>query len=177
MNNTPPTTTQILVAGIGNIFFGDDAFGSEVARALLRQEPPLAATVTDFGIRSQDLAYTLADGGYDVTILVDAMARGRPPGTLSLIEPDLAELENPAEEGDAVNAHGLDPVHALQMVRALGGRFSRIYLLACEPEVLETEALGLSETVQAAVPSAVGMIRALVDDILRGEPILEHASA
>jgi hydrogenase maturation protease len=173
--STAPAT-RILVAGIGNIFFGDDAFGSEVARELLRLEPPLPATVIDFGIRSQDLAYALADGGYDATILVDATSRGRPPGTLYLIEPDLAELET-AGEDDAVNAHGLDPVRALQMVRALGGQFSRIYLLACEPEVLETEALGLSETVQAAVPRAVGMIRSLVMNLARGEPVLEDAPA
>jgi hydrogenase maturation protease len=174
--NEPPPTIRILVAGIGNIFFGDDAFGSEVARELLRQEPPLDATVIDFGIRSQDLAYALVDDGYDVAILVDATKRGRPPGTLYLIEPDPGEFEL-AEDDDLYNAHGMNPGRALQMVRALGGQSSRIYLIACEPEALESEAMGLSETVQAAVPPAIGMIRSLVNTLLRGEPILENASA
>ena len=172
-----PAARQVLVAGIGNIFFGDDAFGSEVARELLRQGPLPGATVIDFGIRSQDLAYVLADGGYDATILIDATARGRPPGTIYVIEPDLAELEDAESAATIDNAHGLHPVSALQMVRALGGHCGCLYLVACEPEVLDTEALGLSETVQAAVPRAIETIRSLVDDLLRGKPMLETASA
>ena len=173
----PAPARRILVAGIGNIFFGDDAFGSEVARELKRAQPPLAATVIDFGIRSQDLAYALADDGYDAVILVDATSREKPPGTLYLIEPDLDGLEN-LDEGDTINnAHGMNPVRALQMVRALGGQCARMYLVACEPEVLETESLGLSETVQAAVPRAIEEIRSLVDQLLRGEAVSETVSA
>ena len=171
-----PASKRILVAGIGNIFFGDDAFGSEVARELLRVELPPEVTVIDFGIRSQDLAYALADGGYETTILVDATARGRPPGTLYLIEPGADDLDAKDEE-DAMNAHGMNPVRALQMVRALGGECGRMVLLACEPEVLETETLGLSESVRAAVPHAIETIRSLIDRLLRGDPILEDALA
>ncbi len=96
---TPP---RILIAGIGNIFLGDDAFGSEVARRLAAQPIPDGVRVVDFGIRGFDLAYALIDG-YDATILVDATPRGGSPGTLYLIEPD------PGEARDAGGRRPVDP--------------------------------------------------------------------
>lgn len=135
---------RILIAGIGNIFFGDDAFGCEVVRELLQRDWPEGVRVEDFGIRSYDLAYAIMDG-YDIVILVDATPRGRSPGTISLIEPDLASLE--ADGGEVVNAHSMNPVRVLQMVRSLGGETQQLYLVGCEPAVLETEELGLSALV------------------------------
>jgi hydrogenase maturation protease len=153
---------NVLVAGIGNIFFGDDAFGCEVARQLLERPIPAGVTIRDFGIRSYDLAYAIMDA--EVTILVDATPQGKTPGTIFLIEPDLNSLA----AGEIVNAHSMNPVRALQLVRAMGGRPGKLYLVGCEPAVLETEegAMGLSEAVQAAVPKAVAMIESLVGDLL-----------
>src|SRR5437870_2595644 len=82
---------RILVAGIGNIFLGDDAFGCEVVQRLAARAWPASVRVVDFGIRGFDLAYALMDG-YDVTIFVDATPRADAPGTLYTIEPDLSEL-------------------------------------------------------------------------------------
>ena len=156
---------RILIAGIGNIFYADDAFGCEVAQQLLRHDWPAGVRVTDFGIRSYDLAYAILDG-YDVTILVDATQQGEAPGTVYLIEPDRAEID--AVEGAVVNSHSLNPLLVLQLVRRLGGDLSRLYVVGCEPAVLEPEAgrLGLSEPVQAAVPHAVTLIQSLVADLL-----------
>src|SRR5690348_11079895 len=109
---------RILVAGIGNLFLGDDAFGVEVLGRLLQRKLPDAVFARDFGIRSYDLAYTIMDG-YEVTIMVDATPRGQAAGTLYLIEPDLTSLDQPA--GELVNAHRMDPVSVLQVVRMLGG--------------------------------------------------------
>ncbi len=159
---------RILVAGIGNIFFGDDAFGVEVVRELLRREWPAEVRIEDFGIRSYDLAYAIVDG-YDAVILVDATPRGHAPGTVSLIEPDLAALE--PDTGEVVNAHSLNPVRVLQMVRSLGGQAQRLYLVGCEPAVLETEELGLSATVRAAVPRAVELVESLVGALRNGTPV------
>jgi len=154
---------SILVAGIGNIFFGDDAFGSEVARELMRRPRPEGVKVEDFGIRSYDLAYALMDGCN--AILIDAVARGGAPGTLYLIEPDLTAL---GDDGEVPDGHSMSPVRVFRMVEALGGRMGRLYLVGCEPSVLESEdgAMGLSESVQAAVPRAIDMIEALLDDFL-----------
>jgi hydrogenase maturation protease len=157
-------TKQILVAGIGNIFLGDDAFGVEVARQLLQHPLPEGVCVVDFGIRSWDLAYAIMDR-HDTIILVDATARGQDPGTVYLIEPDLNEIKN--LEAEVVNAHSLSPVKVLQMVQSLGGQHGRLYLVGCEPAVLETEngELGLSATVQAAVPKAIELIQSLLADL------------
>ncbi len=167
---------NILVAGIGNIFFGDDAFGCEVVRHLLERPVPEGVTVRDFGIRSYDLAYAIMDRP-DATILVDATSRGDPPGTLSLIEPEINILDNKSEE--VVNAHSMDPVRVLQMVLSMGGRPGRLYLVGCEPAVLETEegAMGLSQPVQGAIPQALEMIDSLLHDLLSETPKTVRASA
>ncbi len=156
---------RILVAGIGNIFFGDDAFGCEVASQLSVRSLPEGVRVTDFGIRSYDLAYAMMDG-YDAIILVDASARGNLPGTIYLIEPELKKLDELPDE--AVNAHSMNPVRVLQMVRSLGGKPGWLRVVGCEPAVLEIEDghLGLSEKVQAAVAPAVEMIESLIREIL-----------
>jgi hydrogenase maturation protease len=159
---------RILVAGIGNIFFGDDAFGVEVTHELMRREWPAEVRIEDFGIRSYDLAYAIMDG-YDAVVLVDATPRGHSPGTVSLIEPDLAALE--ADTGEIVNAHSMNPVRVLQMVRSLGGQAQQLYLVGCEPAVLETEELGLSAAVQAAVPRAVELVESLVDALRDGTAV------
>ena len=148
---------NILIAGIGNIFFGDDAFGCEVAAQLMRRPLPEGVRVIDFGIRSYDLAYAMMNGP-DVTIFIDATPRDQPPGTIYLLEPDKNILDS--DFGEVVNAHSMNPVRVLQLIHSLGGQPGRLYLVGCEPAVLETEegAMGLSEKVQAAVAPAIEMI-------------------
>ncbi len=167
---------RILVAGIGNIFFGDDAFGCEVASQLRRKPLPEGVRVIDFGIRSYDLAYAIMDG-YDATILVDATPQGSAPGTIYLIEPDLKKLDELPDE--AVNAHSMNPVRVLQLVRSLGGKPGWLRIVGCEPAVLETEAgaMGLSEKVQAAVAPAIEMIETLIRKILEeaGNPVASRS--
>ena len=154
---------RILVAGIGNIFLGDDAFGVEVVNELTKSELPEGVNVVDFGIRGYDLAYAIMDG-YAATVLVDATARGNAPGTLYLIELDpegLAKLE------EVPDGHSLGPVQVLRLVQSLGGEIPQLYLVGCEPAVLETEdgEISLSESARAAVPKALEMIRTLVNDL------------
>jgi len=145
---------RILVAGIGNIFLGDDAFGCEVARRLFERPLPAEVRVVDFGIRGLDLAYALLDG-YDVTIFVDATPRGGEPGTLYIIEPDLKELDD--SEAAVVGAHDMNPMNVLRLVKSMGGEFKRILLVGCEPQPLLSEEgeMGLSPSVEAVVPEAV----------------------
>jgi len=156
---------NILIAGIGNIFFGDDAFGCEVAAQLMRRPLPEGVRVIDFGVGSYDLAYAMMNGP-DVTIFIDATPRGQPPGTIYLLEPDKNILDS--DFGEVVNAHSMNPVRVLQLIHSLGGQPGRLYLVGCEPAVLETEegAMGLSEKVQAAVAPAIEMIETLIREIL-----------
>ena len=152
---------RVLIAGIGNIFFGDDAFGCEVISELSRRDLPPEVCVNDFGIRSYDLACALTKD-YDAVILVDAAPRGQPPGTVYLIEPDREELARLAPA--TPDAHGLNPVTVLQLAQSFGGFPGKLFLVGCEPAVLETEdgAMGLSDPVREAVPRAIDLIESLL---------------
>jgi hydrogenase maturation protease len=161
MNETP----RILVACIGNIFLGDDAFGVEVAESLLRKKWPENVKIRDFGIRSLDLTYALLES-WDVVILVDAAPRGGEVGTLYLIEPEAADVQA-ASEPDAgemlVDAHGMDPVKVLRLVQAMGGKVQRLLLVACEPSRnIEEMDMELSPAVRLAIPEAVAMVESLI---------------
>ncbi|RPJ41277.1 MAG: hydrogenase maturation protease [Chloroflexi bacterium] len=152
---------RILVAGIGNIFLGDDGFGVEVIRRLAGREQPPGVQMVDYGIRGLDLAFALLDG-YDLAILVDALPRGGPPGKLYLLEPDLESL------GQAdIQTHNMDPVKVLQMVKAFGELppSDRVRIVGCEPGTFGPEGtgqMGLSEPVQAAVDEAAQMVEQLI---------------
>jgi hydrogenase maturation protease len=156
---------RILIACIGNIFLGDDAFGVEVAKRLSTHELPAFVKVVDFGIRGFDLAYALQDG-YETTILVDAYPHARPPGAVSLVEPDLTRLDE--VQSSVVETHGMNPLNVLRMATAMNANFKRILLVGCEPESFggEEGRMGLSAPVEAAVDEAVQMILAVIDNIL-----------
>lgn len=156
---------RVLIACIGNIFLGDDAFGVEVAKRLAARPLPENVRLVDFGIRNFDLVYALLDG-YDVTIFVDAMPRGEAPGTLYLMEPDLADIE---AQGAMFEAHGMNPMRVLTMARTMGAEFKKLLVVGCEPADLGTEEegkMGLSAPVEAALGRAVAMVESLLQDIL-----------
>jgi len=151
---------SVLVAGVGNIFLGDDGFGVEVARRLSAEQLPENVRVADYGIRGVHLAYQLLDG-YDTLILVDAVSRGEPPGTVFVIEPDLGLATPLNGVPPAMDAHDLDPASVLGLVRQLGGRIDRVLVVGCEPQRTD-ERIGLSEPVQRAVDEAARLVRELL---------------
>jgi hydrogenase maturation protease len=157
--------TTVLVAGIGNLFLGDDGFGPEVARRLAAADSgdtvPDGVRVVDYGIRGMHLAYDLLDG-VRALVLVDALPGDAPPGTLTVLE------VGPDDLGDGeFDAHGMDPVAVLASLEAMGGRLPPTYVVGCRPADL-SEGIGLSEPVAQAVGEAVVTVRRLVDEILRG---------
>ncbi len=159
---------SILIACIGNIFLGDDAFGCEVAKLLADRKLPDEVKLVDFGIRSFDLAYALMDG-YETTILVDAAPQGGQPGTVYVIEPHRAEIDAVKTGQTSFEPHGMNPMKVLEMVKSLGGDFQKIIVVGCEPEFTGEEGeghMGLSEPVQASLPKAVEVIESLVTGIL-----------
>ncbi|MGP3927408.1 hydrogenase maturation protease [Streptomyces sp. 8N616] len=167
-----PPRPRILVAGIGNVFMADDGFGPAVAAALSRRTLPDGVHVVDFGIRGMDLAYRLLEG-YDAALLVDAAPRGERPGTLSVIEPDIEDMEGAPE------THAMDPVKVLALARHLSdgsdGPLPRILVVGCEPSVRMTGdepdvLVELSEPVQRAVEEAVRLVESLVAELLEEAP-------
>ena len=152
--------TDILVAGIGNIFLGDDGFGVEVVRKLALRPMSSGVVVKDFGIRGVDLAFALDTA--KTIILVDAASRGKAPGTLYTIEPDLKDL---ASDGGVPDAHSMDPMQVLGLARQLNILPGRILLVGCEPATFGPENeghMGLSPLVEAAVDRAVDVIEKLI---------------
>ena len=154
-------SASVLVAGMGNIFLGDDAFGVEVARRLAERPLPSGVRVVDFGIRGFDLAYAFLDG-YEAVILVDATQRGGPPDTIYVIEPDCEELEK--DGCRELEMHALHPLTVCRLVKTMGGRLPKVVVVGCEPHWLgEPEGgMGLSEPVQAAVGEAIVCIEGML---------------
>lgn len=166
---------NILVAGVGNIFLGDDAFGVEVVQALARHALPPNVRICDFGIRGVDLGLELASAPY-AAIIVDTAQRGGPPGTLYLIETDGAADRAAVCAARTFSPHAMDPDSVFEWARHVGTGCSRVLLLCCEPESFGTDTpeqgrLGLSAPVTAAVPRAVEKIKDLVSDWLNSEGV------
>jgi hydrogenase maturation protease len=158
---------SILIAGVGNIFLGDDGFGVEVASALSTRVQPEHALVKDFGIRGLDLAYTLLEP-WEAVILVDTLSRGETPGTLYLVEPDIARVGEAVSPEMAINPHGMDPVRVLHLAASMGEIPAQVFVVGCEPEDFGDELegrMGLSAVVQTAVEEACTMVRGLVERI------------
>jgi hydrogenase maturation protease len=165
---------SILVAGIGNIFLGDDAFGVEVARRLGAHGLPPGVRVTDFGIRGLDLAYALMDGS-DFTILVDTCSRGGSPGDIYLIEAETDNLNRETVPTPAIDAHSMNPMNVIRMAQSMGGPLNKILILGCEPQTFGPEEghMGLSEPVAEAVERAIPLIESVVNRIVNGESPLK----
>jgi hydrogenase maturation protease len=144
---------RVLVAGIGNIFLGDDGFGVDVIKELEHIDLPSWVQIADYGISGMHLAYDLM-GGYDTTILIDAMQRGEAPGTVFLLEPDdMSDL--PVNPG--VDGHGMQPDAVFRLLKLLGGDAGRVLVVGCEPANTD-ERIGLSPPVAAAVDEAVRVV-------------------
>jgi len=159
---------RILVAGIGNVFLGDDGFGVALAGRLARMELPAGVQVIDFGIRGMDLAYALLEG-YEAAVLLDATPRGRRPGTLYVIEPEL-------DDGEVgIDTHGMDPVKVLATARGLAdGPLPRVLVVGCEPQTRmsgdEDEIVAaLSEPVRAALDEGCRLVISVLDELTKEE--------
>jgi hydrogenase maturation protease len=150
----------VLVAGIGNIFLGDDGWGVEVVRRLAARPLPEGVRVADFGIRGVHLAFELLEHPDDTIVLVDITPRGGEPGTVYLIEPDLEALAN-ASNG-AADAHGMTPDAVFALLRSMGGTPGRVWIVGCEPLTTEEE-MGLSPAVEPAVDEAVTRLLELLE--------------
>jgi hydrogenase maturation protease len=160
----------VLVAGVGNLFLGDDGFGVEVARRLAKETLPAGVAVADYGVRALHLAYALLDGP-ERLIVVDAVSRGERPGTLYLIEPKLE-----AAEAEIPDAHGMSLSLVAGVVRSLGGALPRVRLVGCEPAFVG-ERMGLSPAVEDALPRALAMVRRAMTEDEHGTSRLQDPQA
>lgn len=164
MTREPDTATRVLVAGIGNLFLGDDGFGPEVVRRLARDGGmPPQVRVVDYGIRGMHLAYDLLDG-YDALVLVDAYPGGGAPGEVTVLRIGVEDLGS-----GEFDAHGMNPVAVLANLEQLGGTLPLTYLVGCTPAGVE-EGIGLGEAVDSAVPEAIQAVHTLIRQLVPAVP-------
>jgi hydrogenase maturation protease len=164
MTETAQRTTQILVAGIGNAWMRDDGFGGEVAKALAGRALPPGVHVMDFGTGGLDLAYEVMRG-YDALILVDVSRQGGAAGTLYVMEAEADDVDGQIEDGQVLDPHGMDPQTVLRFVKHVGGWPGRVFVVACEPEIVEDVGFGLSDAVQASIARAADVVLETVAEL------------
>jgi hydrogenase maturation protease len=155
---------QILVAGIGNAFLGDDGFGGQVAARLEKLDLPDGVSVFDFGTGGLDLAYEVMRG-YDALLLVDVSRQGEAPGTLYVMEPDPEDIEGGIEDGTVIDPHAMDPQTVLRFVKTVGGWPGKVVVIACEPSSVGEVGWGLSEPVEGALDRAVELVLKTVKEL------------
>lgn len=166
------TGTRTLVAGVGNIFQRDDAFGVEVVKLLDGRSWPPGVRVKDFGIGGVHLVYELLDG-CDLFVLIDAAQRGCPPGTVTVLE---VEPEHIAAPGGVLDAHGLAPDQVFALLATMDSRPGRSLVVACEPADI-SPGMGLSDPVRGALPAAVRAVEEILDHVQREDQIQEIRGA
>ena len=164
MSDTAQRTEQILVAGVGNAWLRDDGFGGEVTKALSERELPPGVQVIDFGSGGLDLAYEVMRG-YDALVLIDISRQGERPGTLYVMEAKEDDVECSIEDGQMIDPHGMDPQTVLRFVKYVGGWPGRVFVVACEPEVVDDVGFGLSDTVRASVGRAVDVVLETIEEL------------
>jgi hydrogenase maturation protease len=169
-----PRGPRVLVAGIGNVFLGDDGFGVALAGRLARRELPAGVEVVDYGIRGMDLALAMQEG-YAAVVLLDATPRGEPPGTLYVIEPEMPDPQT------VPDAHGMDPVKVLALANAIGTPPPRTLVVGCEPATRmgadsEEIVAALSEPVRAALDEGVRLVETLLKELTTKEEPCQSSS-
>ncbi|MEP6815533.1 MAG: hydrogenase maturation protease [Marmoricola sp.] len=161
---------RVLVAGIGNLFCGDDGFGPEVVRRLVASDRlPRHVRAVDYGIRGMHLAYDLLDG-YDALVIVDAVPGAGEPGDICVLE--VGEDDLGSAEFDP---HGMAPVAVLASLKDLGGRLPPTYVIGCRPADTG-EGIGLSAPVEAAIPVAIDTVRAVLRERIPVPTVAENGA-
>ncbi|HUO86834.1 MAG TPA: hydrogenase maturation protease [Thermoanaerobaculia bacterium] len=167
---------RVLVAGIGDPFRGDDAFGFEVSRRLSQRPLPPWVEVVDFASRGLDLVFALQQG-YEAAVLIDTVRRGEAPGTLTVIEPD---VERGGEV--ALDPAALDAVGIVRFARLFGPLPGQVRVVSCEPAELPPPGLDpaarphMSSPVAEAVRLAVPLVESLIADLQASRPEVSSAA-
>ena len=146
---------RVLVAGVGNVLRGDDGFGPAVTKLL--DGLPEGAEVIETGIGGVALLQELM-AGCSGLILIDAVERNAPPGTVFAITPEVMEAEH------VPDVHLANPSRVLSMAKTMGVLPDRVMIVGCQPaDNMEELDQGLSPEVQRALAIAVGKIEETVN--------------
>lgn len=153
---------RVIVGCVGNVLRGDDGFGPAVAERLT--DLPEGGEVVETGIGGVALLQELMAGS-DGLIIVDAVDRGEPAGTLFMIEPEVPEGEHVAD------VHLANPERVLTMARSMGVLPQRVLIVGCQPAETDELEQRLSPPVERAVELAEAKVRGAVAEWLQGAPV------
>lgn len=147
---------RTIVAGFGNVLRGDDGFGVEVVRRLEEQGlAPEGTLCLEVGTGGLVLAQELLTP-CDRLVIVDAMARGGAPGSTYVLRVEtVGALES-------LDLHLAVPARVLALAKALGALPSEVYLVGCEPSVVDDLTMELSPAVAQAVEPTLREVKALL---------------
>lgn len=161
---------DVLVAGVGQVLRGDDGFGVEVVRRLVALDLGENVRIIETGTGGINLVTALYDPT-DVLIVLDAVDHGRAPGTVMVIEPEVANVEDmpDLERWDFLSdMHYTKPESAFMLAKALGVLPERFLIVGCQPLETETLEVGLTPPVQGAVEVAVTEVQRILDELRAG---------
>ena len=153
---------RVLIAGVGNVLRGDDGFGVEVLRRLERDLAGVdGVCFFESGIAGVGLVQQLLDG-YDALVILDALERRAPPGTVFVLVPEVGDMGAPGAERQTIDLHQADPEGVLHMAAALGVMPRHVRIVGCQAATCDELGAGLSDPVRAAVPTAAWRVRELL---------------
>ena len=150
--------SRMVVAGFGNVLRGDDGFGVEVVRRLQESgSAPDGTVFLEVGTGGIALAQELLTP-CDRLVIVDAMERGGTPGSVYVLRVEDVDVE----PSRVVDMHMAIPARALGLAQALGALPREVFLVGCEPAVVDELTMELSDPVNSAVVAALVEVQTLL---------------
>jgi coenzyme F420 hydrogenase subunit delta len=147
---------RVLVLGVGNVLFGDDGFGPEVAHCLIdRYHIPDDIYVMDVGTGARKVLFTitLSETRPREIVIVDAVDWGY--GNAEVFEIPIEAL--PVTKVDDFSLHQVPTSNMLRELQA--GCGVKVTIVACDVgEILQMIQPGLSPAVEQAVSAAAQRI-------------------
>ena len=147
------TTPRVLVLGIGNLLMGDEGVGVHAVRRIEREALPPSISVVDGGTGGFHLLSYLTD--YDPVILIDATIDGKPPGTVSVLQPRYA-----SDFPRALTAHDIG-LRDLIEAAVLVGPLPKIWLVTISIAELQAMQTTMTPEVEASLPEVIARVREL----------------
>jgi hydrogenase maturation protease len=154
----PSFPPPILVLGVGNTLLSDDGLGPTLLEQIAEESERWNGEVEFLDGGTQGLALLGHLSGRKAVIILDALALGSAPGTVSVLR--ASELLQLGAQ-HASTSHEGNAGELLAVATLLGELPEQVFVIGIEPQTLVT-AIGLSEPVQQALPAAARRVVSLL---------------
>jgi len=157
------TDTSVLVGGVSELFQHDLDLGRLAIEQLQGEQLGHGVRVEELHYGAVAVAQRLEDLRPQALILISAVQRGRPPGTVErrrVQPPELTTADVQAAVGDAVTGY-VHPDLVIEIATALGFLPARTIAVEVEPEITGSGE-GLSASAAEGLQVALALVRAEV---------------